>query len=250
MGGPAPPYLRLSMEDRLNLAPAPISIPSELTREAWLELLVAALRPLIEPFERPFRPVAVSVGWPSSGGLSKKARKVGQCWVPTTTDATANIYISPLLSDPVQVAAVLLHELIHSILPQEVDHKGDFKTIHRAVGFVEKATGSTPGEELGVKLSTLLASLPPMPHYEVQLVEREKAPHVNRQLKLTCPLHPSYIVRASRKIIGTAPPLCGQCAAAVTPVITPMQEPPSLEIGIAQAPKVDSTTGEHTPTNA
>lgn len=209
--------------------------PRALTREAWLLLLVDRLLPLLDEFHKPIPEILVSVGWPSSGGTKKTEYVAGQCFIAKASEGRAHIFISPRLNNVYDIAATLLHELIHAILPDEEGHKGAFKKLHREVGFIDKATLSLAGEELTAKLKAIVDELPPFPHIALELEAKEKK-QKNRQLKLTCPLHPDYIVRASRKTIGEAPPLCGKCATNATPAFTKMEEPPALNIDEAADP--------------
>ena len=78
-------------------------------REQWLETAIELMKPhfteSIPGVE--FPKVRVSVGWP--GGKSGP-RTIGQCWAPfAATDNVSQIFISPVLDDPILVLATLAH---------------------------------------------------------------------------------------------------------------------------------------------
>jgi hypothetical protein len=52
-----------------------------MTCEDWLIELTNALRPVFQEIGHPLPDkLRVSCGWPSSGGLNKKRRALGECW--------------------------------------------------------------------------------------------------------------------------------------------------------------------------
>lgn len=184
--------------------------PVGLNREAWLTQLVERLRPLFEDkgYTVP-ETVHVSVGWPSKGALSRKKRVIGQCWYPTASaDQNPHIFISPVLEQALDVAATVVHELGHAVLPEGVKHGPGFVKFMKLVGLEGKPTATHAGEQLAGYLRDLLAQLGPYPHAALSATEKEK-PQTTRMLKLMCPQHEDYIVRASRKVIDLGLPICG-----------------------------------------
>jgi len=96
--------------DRQVAAYEAVVLDGPLTREQWLLAGVECLRSIFVDagFPIPSR-VRVSVGWP--GGRGKKSGVIGQCW-PTDLagDGLHHIFISPKLTDPIEVLATLAHE--------------------------------------------------------------------------------------------------------------------------------------------
>ena len=86
------------------------------TREAWLLGLANALRPVYGRHKAalPTR-VRISVGWPSKSATTARTRRIGECWY-SASDGVPQVFVSPLLADQLQVAAVLMHELVHAAL--------------------------------------------------------------------------------------------------------------------------------------
>ena len=97
-----------------------------LNREAWLQAAVQKLRPMFQGFNHVVPDIAVSVGWPSSGGLAKKRKTIGQCWYGTmTANNVPQLFISPLLDEAATadgVLATLVHEVVHVIAGPDAKH--------------------------------------------------------------------------------------------------------------------------------
>ncbi len=84
-------------------------------REQWLEQGVRRLKPLVEEHtDLIVGSVKVSCGWPSRRALSKN-KPIGECWHAEDVDKeNAQIFISPVICDPVEVLGTLLHEMGHA----------------------------------------------------------------------------------------------------------------------------------------
>lgn len=143
---------------------APLTPPN---REDWLTAAAERLAPMIIAAGGS-KPVArVSCGFPSRGGMAPRHLVIGQCWPGRTVnnpDGGAQIFVSPLLADAVEVGAVLLHELIHAACPPKTGHRGLFKRIAVACGLAGKMTATVPGPELEKKLRLIASELGPYPH--------------------------------------------------------------------------------------
>ena len=103
--------------------PVPITLGEESpfkhpTREAWLEAAIERLQGTTSLSEK-LTP-RVAVGFPSRGALARKQR-LGECWHATATeDGRAQVSITPMLSDPMRVLDVLVHELGHVKYPDAI----------------------------------------------------------------------------------------------------------------------------------
>lgn len=144
----------------------------------------------------------ISCGWPSSRSQSIKNRRLGECWYPTACadKETHHIFISPLLSDPIEVLSVLLHELIHPICGVDVGHKGAFKRIALAVGLEGKMTSTHAGKELTRRLNALAKKLGEYPHAALKGTSRKKK-QSTRLIKLVAESCCAYVARTTRKWI-------------------------------------------------
>jgi hypothetical protein len=130
---------------------------------------------------------AVSCGWPSTRSQSTKHRRIGECWRPQACDdnKTHHIFISPVVSDPVDVLATLLHELIHAVVGADCGHKGAFKRLAVAVGLEGKMTATVAGEELQKALTKLARTLGKYPHSKLTGANGRKK-QTTRLIKVQC----------------------------------------------------------------
>lgn len=189
------------------------------TREAWLQTGIAHMRPMFDEigFTLP-ADIRVSTGW------TKNARKgaIGWTWVTAAAeDKVSNVFISPEISDSIEVLAVLLHELCHVADDCQHGHTGDFKTMWKAHGFTGKATCSTPGEDLKDTLEALVCMMGDYPHARMltghlgndgEILKGGGKTQTTRMIKVMCPAD-GYTVRMTRKWLdqlGTPTCPCGK----------------------------------------
>lgn len=182
------------------------------TREAWLR---AAYNSLSEHFGwafeaeddfdgKPFD-VQITTGWPRQ---DRNGKVVGQCWPAASGKGTRNIFITPLYDDPIDVLSTLLHEMIHAHDDCKNQHKGAFRRVAKAVGFVGKPTQTPPGDELKDYLKTLSGELGYYPHTRMDPKKHLK-PQTTRMLKVECP-DCGCIARMTKKWIDESGiPTCG-----------------------------------------
>jgi hypothetical protein len=182
-------------------------------RETWLINAVEHLAPLIHD-STDLRPcdVRVSVGWPSSRGISTKQATIGQCWPSkATTDGVQQIFISPVLNNGRHVLATLVHELIHAYDDCASGHKGAFARAAKAVGLEGKMTATvvTDGSELDGKLQVILGEIGDFPSAGIKPAAREEKVQSTRMLKVECEAC-DCVVRMTRKWLDeVGPPRCG-----------------------------------------
>lgn len=131
------------------------------TREEWLEAFTVELRPHLEAAgaKLPKR-VKCSCGFASSG---IRSNTIGECWVPEASGAgVPELFIVPRLDDSLEVAAVLLHELIHAAGIR--GHGAEFKAPAVKLGLVGPMTATTAGPEAIKLLSGIIRKLGSYPH--------------------------------------------------------------------------------------
>ena len=121
-----------------------------MTREEWLGKMVARLRPEFEKKGAAVpEKVRASCGFPSKSALANKARRLGEAWSDKNSeDQSWEVFISPLLKDSIEVAGILVHELVHTAVGIECGHRGPFKRVAVAMGLEGKMTATTAGEQL------------------------------------------------------------------------------------------------------
>ena len=187
-------------------------IINPMTREDWLNEAITILdEQLFKPALSgllPDRPYRVSCGFP--GGPGKKKGVLGQCWNPAASaDATTEMYISPVESDPVEVLDTLTHENVHRIVGCEHGHKAVFKRLALKVGLEGKMTSTTAGPELKEKLTSISEQLGEYPHAKVTPGEGKKK-QSTRMLKIICPDCPN-IARQSHTQFMEFGLICPPC---------------------------------------
>jgi hypothetical protein len=176
------------------------------TREEWLQQLVGLLRPHFKEYvgqEIPEK-VHVSCGWPSRKAMARKRRFVGQCFPRRMSRGEFNeIFVSPVKSDPVEVAAIIVHELIHAVDDCVNGHKGKFIELAAKAGLVRPWTQTSPNEALVGVLKEMIEKLGAYPHSALDKTafEDEKKPG-SRLIKVVCPdADCGVVIRMTRKYI-------------------------------------------------
>jgi hypothetical protein len=155
-----------------------------MTREEWLNAFLNELRPWFKDRAQVDIPsdTRVSVGFPGGGSARKR---IGECWArKVSKDGVNEIFISPVLQDPVRMGDVLVHEAVHAVDDCVSGHKGEFKRIAKDVGLEGKMTATKAGEALQKELERIIATLPPLTHGALDLSTRKKQP--TRLVKLEC----------------------------------------------------------------
>lgn len=146
---------------------------AEVNREDWLLRATDALkRGLLKDEKLPDR-VYVSVGFPR--GSKGKRRAIGQCWPKSASaDKNGHIFISPELTDPVQILGVLIHEIGHDVVGCEHGHKKPFADFCKRVGLVKPWTATVPNDDLVVLLKKLSDTLGTYPHAALSVSSMKK----------------------------------------------------------------------------
>ncbi len=156
-----------------------------ITREEWLQSAVKELQYLFVEHSAIMPPVHVSVGFPSQRATSDKNKVIGECWYgESSADNKPHIFVSPLLSDQVQVLGVLVHECIHAMTPG-AKHSGSFAKLAKSMGLIGKMTATTVGPELQVKLAAICSKIGDYPHAALKAGLKLKK-QTTRMLLLSC----------------------------------------------------------------
>lgn len=175
----------------------------KLNREAWLQAAVQAVRPWFQGHNFTIPEVAVSVGWPSSGGLGTAKRTIGQCWYGEMTgNNVPQLFISPLLDkpeEPMGVLPTLIHELVHVVAGSEAKHGPKFAKIATQLGLEGKPTSTHAGEELIERIKLIMPVLGPFPHSKI-VPNKDRKKQTTRMKKCEC-ADCGYVARTVRKWI-------------------------------------------------
>jgi hypothetical protein len=187
------------------------------TRESWLRAATDELRPYFERCGYPLPDrIRFAIAFPSTG---RKGNRVGECWHSSTSaDAHFEIFIRADQSEPEKVLGVLVHELVHVVVPVEAKHGKLYRAAAVKIGLQGKMVHAMPGELLQKRLDDLAATLGPLPHARLNIergadnrgpADREKKQKA-RMLKAECEAEGCpYVVRvAASHVRNLGPPHC------------------------------------------
>jgi hypothetical protein len=201
--------------------PRPDSIKSasnyQDTREGWLRSATNELRSYFTGCGYPLPDkIRFAIGFPSTG---RKGNRVGECWHSSTSaDDHFEIFIRADQSEPVEVLGVLVHELVHAVVPLEAKHGKLYRAAAVKIGLQGKMVHALPGILLQKRLEELAAALGPLPHARLNIERgadnRGPADRAQKQtthmLKAECEIDGhGYIVRVALSHVRTdGPPIC------------------------------------------
>lgn len=180
-----------------------------MNREEWLIKATNRLAEKIESNGAKMVEVRVSVGFPKASGRNSNS-VIGQCFNGiATADGRPQIFISPVLDESARVLDVLLHELIHAVLPIGSGHGIAFKRLAVGCGLTGQMTATVASEELKAELAEIIAELGEYPHAKIDVTGAKK--QSTRMIKCECP-NCGYIAYTSRKWLDTTgAPTCSGC---------------------------------------
>jgi hypothetical protein len=185
-------------EDSKRPIEQPMTVNCIEFREAWLHQVTDGLRPIFAFHDATIpEKIRITCGLPSVRAFSVKQQRVGECWSESHSgDGHFEIMISPVLDDPMRVAGVLAHELVHATVGIQHGHKRPFAKLAKAIGLEGKMTATTEGEAFKQAVAPILEAIGPYPHAE--LFKKARTKQGTRLIKLQCPTCP-YTVRITRK---------------------------------------------------
>ena len=139
------------------------------SREAWLR---AATKELRGHFEQAGYPLPERLRFAIA--LTSSGRNVesqpGETWHSSVSaDDTWEIIIRADKSDAVEVLGILVHELVHTVLPIEAGHGKLYKKAAVAVGLQGAARQASPTPLLTHRLMEIAANLGPLPHARLDI---------------------------------------------------------------------------------
>jgi hypothetical protein len=174
------------------------------TREGWLSDFINHVKPRLEAqgYSLPAK-LKIACGFPIGSRGGKKV--LAQCISPeASADGTTEMYVSPVMSDPVRVMGAALHEIGHAAVGVEAGHGTKFKAFCAALGLEGKATEAMPGISCEAWLrDEVLPMLGAYPHAAVDPSQRKK--QGTRMIKLVCP-ETGYTVRTTKKWLALGVP--------------------------------------------
>lgn len=184
------------------------------TREGWMLAAAARMRELVfttEDVDFVVPEFRVSVGWPK--GKRSTTNVIGECFnTANFEDKVPQIYISPILEDPLEILGCLAHEMIHALDDCQNGHRGHFAYVFKRIGMVGKKTQCEIGEDLKLVMKTIIEELGEYPHSKMGRGSGKKSgpkKQASRMFKVKCPnADCGYVVRASRMWMELGFPTC------------------------------------------
>jgi hypothetical protein len=188
------------------------------TREEWLHRIAEVLttRYAGQDVAVPDR-LQLSCGFPSTRALSKKKRRLGECWYATAAkDGVNQIFVTPLVDDALEAAGIVAHELLHAALPEGAGHGKEFRAAMKKVGLTGHPTSAGPGEDLNKWLEERIKELGPYPNGAIDPMAVRTGPkkQTTRLVKIWCPEnkdHKDYILRGTKRALEIGVPTCPAC---------------------------------------
>jgi hypothetical protein len=184
---------------RLNTA---VTAPS-LARQQWLELAVEALRGRFADagYTIPQK-VRVSIGWPKRAA---SCGAIGECWATeASSDAHAELFVSPEITTGGRVVDVLAHELVHATVGTAAGHMKPFKQCALKIGLHGPMRATTAGPEFLAWAQTLFKRIGAYPAGFLTDTPKQGT----RMRKCECSTC-GYTVRITRKwLVLAGPPIC------------------------------------------
>lgn len=181
-----------------------------MNREQWLNDFAGKLVPWFQQSADVVIPAGLRVGcgWPSSRALSKKKKRIGECWSPEcSASGVHEVFVSPFVADPIEVGEVLVHEIVHAIVGVQEKHGKAFGKLARKVGLEGKMTSTFASGELRVELEAIVGQLGAYPHASLESKVTTVKKQGTRMLKMSC-IACGYTVRAAKKWLDRGLPSC------------------------------------------
>ena len=185
------------------------------TREEWLVSMAAKVTEALftpQGFTVPSN-IRYTCGFPSKQATSRRNRRIGECWPLTASgDSTFEIMVSPIISDPVEAAAILIHEMVHAVVGLEHQHRRPFGRCARAVGLEGKMTATRPCAKLKDQLAEIVKEVGAYRHAELRAINSRVFAKQESATKLECLSCATegkrYILRMGPASLRLGNPIC------------------------------------------
>ena len=146
-----------------------------MNREEWLTTLAKSVEVLFREYS--LEKYKLTCGWPSRFATGLKMRRVGECHSKVLSKSGIfEIFISPTIDTPLEVAGIVCHELAHIAAGIKEGHGPKFQKVCKFLGLTKgKPTQVMPGKFLNERLTKEVAKLGPYPHQALQIAIKEVA---------------------------------------------------------------------------
>lgn len=199
---------------------------AHVSTESWLKALIDGLRPvyaaagLTIPEKIRGAIAFTSRGKPGGEKLrSGRGMWPAECWpAAASTDGFVEIFIRADVADPLEIACILAHELIHACLPG-AKHGKAFRDAALRLGLEGQMRTALPGAAFRARLNEMIAACGPLPRDRlnfdrvtlagIEIDDRPKK-QTTRLLKAECGAPAcGYTVRVTaRWVVDLGPPHC------------------------------------------
>lgn len=178
-------------------------------REEWLSTLAGKLTDVVQTqTDKDMPKYRISVGFPSRGALSTKKRVIGQCWSGLVSPSGhSELFISPMIDDPMVVAATVAHEMLHANVGTKEGHGKVFSRAAKKIGLDGKPTATFAGPRFIEAATPILKEVGPYPH-EALILNTNAVRQTTNMLKVQCG-DCKYTARTTAKWLERhGPPIC------------------------------------------
>lgn len=187
----------------------------DFNREGWLTELSSRIQDVFKGFN--LAPYRLTCGWPCRNGLGRRTRTVGECHYAQPGKYN-EIFISPLLSDSLEVAGTALHEMAHVAAGPGSRHGPKYVRVARHVGLTKgKPANAMPGDLLNDKLRRVIESLGPYPHKGMFPVVEKVEKKASAVTPLQCKACGCTVTISFKWLGASGAPTCG-CGGEMFPV--------------------------------
>lgn len=180
------------------------------TREAWLWAATNELRPYFEKlgYKLPEK-IRFAVAFTSTG---KRGRTTGECWHPVASaDQHYEIIIRADMFEPLEILGILVHELVHTLLPHTEKHGKAFRAAALRLGLEgDESRYAKPSPILNERLNAIAETLGPFPHAALHFAGTSDVPKKQRArlLRAECGASCGYTIRITAKWAKAGLPVC------------------------------------------
>ena len=158
--------------------------------------------------------VQLSCGFPGGGSIH---RRIGECWPRSrSTKKIIQVFISPVIDNPIRALDILGHELLHAVDDCASGHGRVFTKNSGRVGYSGGKHSSAETTVAKMHLALMAKTLGKYPHGAVVL-NKKIAKESSGLHKFECVEHGDVIYSTAKKVDEFGAPRCRECNAEMTP---------------------------------
>jgi hypothetical protein len=150
--------------------PSPTTPNHHEFREAWLRMAAMELRPYFASagYNVPEN-IRFAIAFTSTG---RRGNRRSESWhASSSADSNYEIFIRADIAAPLDVLALLVKELVHTVLPDGAGHGKEFREAAMKIGLLPPMREARPAPHLVERLEKLAAQLGPLPHDQLNIAQ-------------------------------------------------------------------------------